>query len=260
MEERVVPPGRGWSWLVDGFWLFRKNPAMWIALTLSLALIWIASLIVPVFGPLLFNLFSPVFFAGLMIGCRALDRGEALEIAHLFAGFRQQAAPLVTIGGVYLAGTIIVVGIVLISAGGSNLSAVLAKPGADLEALRAAVRSVALALLLASAVYVPLLMVVWFAPVLVVFDGLAPVEAMKRSFFACLRNTPAFLVYGAAVLGLWFALSLPAALGAVGALLALALLAASIPVLICSIYTSYKDIFTRNLPAPGPTNSLNGTP
>jgi hypothetical protein len=38
-------------------------------------------------------------------------------------------------------------------------------------------------------------------------------------------------------------LSLPAVLGAIGGLLVIALLVASIPVLICSIYTSYQDIF-----------------
>ena len=87
---------------------------MWIALTIVLALLWAVSLIIPVLGPLLFTLLSPVLFAGLMIGCRALENGEPLEVAHLFAGFKQQAAPLVTVGGVYLVGTVIVVGVVQI--------------------------------------------------------------------------------------------------------------------------------------------------
>jgi hypothetical protein len=56
------------------------------------------------------------------------------------------------------------------------------------------------------------------------------------------------MVYGAAILLLWLALSLPAVLGAIGGLLVIALLVASIPVLICSIYTSYQDIFTTRAP------------
>jgi len=228
---------------------------MWIALTIALALLWVASLIIPVLGPLLFTLLSPLLFAGLMIGCRALENGEPLEIAHLFAGFKQQAAPLVTVGGVYLVGTVIVVGIVLVIAGGPMLPAVLSKPGTDIETIRAAVRSMALALAVGAAVYLPLLMLIWFAPLLVVFNGLAPVAAMKLSFAACVRNMLPFMVYGAAILLLWLVLSLPAVLGAIGGLLVIALLVASIPVLICSIYTSYKDIFMRNLSAPGPTNS-----
>jgi hypothetical protein len=232
---------------------------MWIALTIALALMWAVSLIIPLLGPLLFNLMSPVLFAGLMIGCRALENGEPLEFAHLFAGFRQQAAPLVTVGGVYLVGTVIVVGIVLVIAGGSMPSSGLPRTGADLEALQAAARSMALAIAVGAAVYLPLLMLIWFAPLLVVFNGLAPVAAMKLSLTACMTNMLPFLVYSAAILLLWLALSLPAALGAIGGLLAIALLVASIPVLICSIYTSYKDIFMRNSSAPGPTNSLNGT-
>jgi hypothetical protein len=255
MEARVVAAGRGWQWLIEGFSLFGKSPAKWIALTIALALLWAVSLIIPVLGPLLFNLLSPLLFAGLMIGCRALENGESLEFAHLFAAFRQQAVPLVTVGGVYLVGTIIVVGIVLVIAGGSPLPAVLPKPGADIETLRAAARSMALAFAVGAAVYLPLLMLIWFAPLLVVFDGLAPVAAMRLSFAACVRNMLPFLVYSAAIVMLWLVLSLPAALGAIGGLLVIALLVASIPVLICSIYASYQDIFpNRNLSANSPTN------
>jgi uncharacterized membrane protein len=77
----------------------------------------------------------------------------------------------------------------------------------------------------------------------VVFNGMAPVAAMKLSFAACVGNTMPFLVYGAAILLAWLLLSLPAALGPVGGMLAIALLVASIPVLICSVYASYRDIF-----------------
>lgn len=243
MEARVVAAGRGWQWLVEGFGLFRKSPGMWIALTVMLVLLWVASLLIPVLGPLLFNLLSPLLFAGLMIGCRALENGEPLNVTHLLAGFKQQAAPLVTVGGVYLVGTVIVVGSVMVIAGGSMPPAVLPKPGTDIETLRAAARSMALALAVGAAVYLPLLMLIWFAPLLVVFNGLAPVIAMKLSFAACVRNMLPLVVYGAAIVLLWLVLSLPAVLGAIGGLLVIALLVASIPVLICSIYTSYKDIF-----------------
>lgn len=258
MKVRVVEAGRGWQWLVAGFTLFGRSPATWIALTLLAALLWLVSLIIPVVGPLLFNLLSPALFAGLMIGCRALEKGEPLAIPHLFAAFRQHAAPLVTVGGVYLVGTIIVVGIMLAVAGDS-MPAALPKTGVDIEEFRAKARGMAFAFAVGAAVYLPLLMLVWFAPPLVVFDGLAPVAAMGVSFVACFQNVLPFLVYGAAVLALWVALSVPAALGAAGAGLAVALLVVSIPVLICSVYAGYKDIFLRNLPAPGPTNSSNGT-
>ena len=255
MEVQLVAAGKGWQWIVDGFSLFRRSPAMWLALTLLLGVIWLASMIVPLLGPLLFNLFSPALFVGLMLGCRALERGEELQVGHLFAGFRDRLAPLVTVGGVYLVGTILVVGVVLVAAGGSMLPAVLSKSGTDVETLRAALRSMALALAIGAAVYLPLIMLIWFAPLLVVFDGMAPLPAMKLSFAACLKNTLPFTVYGLAILGLWFVLSLPAVMGPAGAVVVVALLVASIPVLVCSIYASYKDVFVaRGAPAAGGSN------
>ena len=220
----------------------------WLAVTLLLALLWILSFIVPVLGPLLFNLLSPVFFAGLMIGCRALEQDGRLEISHLFAGFRQSAAPLVTVGGIYLVGTILVFGFVFLSADGAKLAS-LAQPGADVGAARAALTELGPAFVIGALAYVPLLLLVWYAPLLVVFDGLAPLAAMKVSFQACLKNTAAFAVYGLAVLGLSAVISLPAALGTAGAGLVMALLIASIPVLFCSIYVSYRDVFGTSDPA-----------
>lgn len=240
MKARVVEAGRGWQWIVEGFALFRKNPLMWIALTVVLVLIWMVSFLIPLIGPLLFNLLSPVLFAGLMMGCRAVERGEELELAHLFAGFRKNPTALVTIGGFYLIGTIVVVGVIFMTAGGTMLPAVLDKSGGDMQAIAAAMRSMALALALGFALYLPLLMLIWFAPLLVVFNDLNPVEAMKTSFFACLTNWLAFLIYGLIILVLWFIASIPLLLG----------LVVLLPVLICSLYASYKDIFVTAEPKP----------
>ena len=243
MEVQLVSAGKGWQWIVDGYALFRKSPAMWIAITLLLGLIWLASMIIPLLGPLLFNLFSPLLFAGLMAGCRSLENGKALEIRHLVAGFKDYAAPLVTIGGVYLVGTIVVVGIVLMIAGGAMLPSMLSKAGTDIETLRAAMSSMAFALAVGAAVYLPLVMLIWFAPLLVMFDGMTPIAAMKLSFAACFKNTLPFTVYGLAILGLWVVMSLPAAMGVIGLLLVVVLLVVSMPVLACSVYASYRDIF-----------------
>lgn len=252
MEVQLVAAGKGWQWIVDGYALFRKSPAMWIAVTLVLGVIWVASMILPVLGPLLFNLFSPLLFAGLMTGCRAIEKGQPLEMRHLFAGFNDRAASLVTVGGVYLVGTILVVGVVLLVGGGSMMPSVLSKSATDIETLRAALRSMALALAVGAAVYLPLIMLMWFAPLLVMFDGMTPVAAMKLSLAACLKNTMPFLVYGLAIMGLWMVMSVPAVLGVPGALLVIALLVGSIPVLVCSIYASYRDIFVaRGSPASG---------
>lgn len=245
VKAHAVDAGRGWQWIVDGFAIFRKQPLLWIVLTVALVLIWMVSFILPVLGPLLFNLFSPVFFAGLMMGCSAVERGEDLELMHLFAGFRKNATALVTVGGVYLVGTIIIVGIIFVSAGGSMLPAVMGKPAGDMQMVAEALRSMGLALLVALALYVPLLMLIWFAPILVVLHDQKPFDAMKASLSACLMNWLTFLVYGVIVMVLWFVASIPLLLG----------LIVLLPVLICSVYASYKDIFSAEGAAPAGSNN-----
>ena len=233
MTPRTVDAGNGWQWIVDGFGLFKKFPALWVAFAVALLVIWFVSFAIPVLGPLLFNLLSPVLLAGIMLGCRAVDEGRNLEFGYLFAGFQNNAAALVTIGGIYLVGSIVILGVVFLTGGGSMMTTMMQKSPGDLQMAVGAMRSLALALMVAAALYVPLLMLIWFAPLLVVFDNMKPVDAMKGSFNACLANWLAFLIYGLIVMVLWVLAAIPFGLGFILLL----------PVLMCSIYTSFKDIF-----------------
>ena len=79
-------------------------------------------------------------------------------------------------------------------------------------------------------------MALWFAPSLVVFNNLKPVEAMKVSFFGCLKNIVPFLLYGVVMMVLCVVAAIPVMLG----YLVLG------PVIIASIYTGYRDIFTAD--------------
>lgn len=233
MQTRIVAAGQGWQWIVEGFRIFRKQPLMWIALIVVMVLIWLASVMVPLIGALAISLLGPVFFAGLMMACRDTDQDAEPRLGQLFAAFRTHAAPLVTVGGIYLVGNIIAIGITFGVAGGSALPTVLSKTPGDVEAFKAAARGLSLGVAVGMAVFLPVLMAVWFAPLLIVFHDMPPVEAMKRSLVACWQNTLPFLVYGIAILVLWVLASIPLMLG----------LIVLLPVLVCSIYASYKDIF-----------------
>src|SRR5689334_6394772 len=77
-----------------------------------------------ILGPLVGGLLFPVLMGGLMLGCDALRRGEPLTVAHLFAGFNQNAAQLILIGALYLAayiGIMILVFIPILGFGGFAL-------------------------------------------------------------------------------------------------------------------------------------------
>jgi hypothetical protein len=232
MNTRSVAAGNGWQWIRGGFELFRQNPVIWIALFFIYLLICMGMSIVPIIGPILVNLLAPVFMAGFMLGCQALESGEELEINHLFAGFKQNTAQLITVGGFYLAGMIVIAGVIFVTAGGAVLA--LGEPehamqaGADADKLL-------LPLLLLLALMLPLIMAYWFAPTLVVFHGISAADAMKLSFAACLRNILPFTVYSLACMLLLLLAAIPLGLG----------LVVMIPTMTASLYVSYKDIFSE---------------
>jgi len=225
---------RGWQWIVDGFALFRLSPVIWIALFFVYLLIGMVLSVIPVVGPILLNLLAPVFMAGFMLGCRDLENGEELEINHLFAGFKRNTSQLITVGGLYLAGVIVIVGIVFIMTGGAGISAMSAGHmfGEDVAAT-AAGSGFLLAALVGLAVLVPLMMAYWFSPTLVVFHDMKAVDAMKVSFTACLRNIGPFTVYSLISMVLMLIAAIPLGLG----------LLVMIPTMTASLYISYKDIF-----------------
>jgi uncharacterized membrane protein len=239
MEPRSVAIGNGLHWISGGWQIFRRSPLVWVSLTVTLILIWLVLLSIPKLGPLLFNLLFPIFFAGLMLGCRALEQGRRLDIGYLFAGFRENASALVTVGGIYLVGMLIVLAVIFGSSGG--LPKLPPKPTPDdIAAMQTALKKMTGPLLTGMALYIPLMMLTWFAPLLIVFRKMTALAALKASFNACVQNIGAFTLYGIIVVGLWVVATLPVLIGLVIVL----------PVIFGSIYTSYVDIFERGNEAP----------
>jgi uncharacterized membrane protein len=228
---RAVAAGRGWSWIVQGWDLFKRQPGLWIGITITLFVILFALGLIPLLGPLANAVLWPVLSAGLLLGCRALAEGGNLEFGHLFAGFRERFGTLIAVGAIsfaisfaigMLVAVVMGVGMFTMFGGGPG-------PGASPEALM----TVMLAVLVMFALLLPLMMALWFAPALVVFHDRGPVEAMRESFAGCLKNIVPFLVYGLIALVFAVLASIPIGLGWL-------LLG---PVLIGSLFASYRDIY-----------------
>ncbi|MEK6596397.1 MAG: BPSS1780 family membrane protein, partial [Pseudomonadota bacterium] len=107
MEIHQVNAKQGLQWIMSGFYLFRKTPMVWVLVCFTLILIAMSMALLPLLGKFIFTLISPVFLAGIMMGCKDMEQGKPLEIAHLFVAFKTNAAPLITIGGIYLIGQIL---------------------------------------------------------------------------------------------------------------------------------------------------------
>jgi uncharacterized membrane protein len=225
---RAVPAGRGWIWIVEGWNLFKRQPGIWIGIVLVLLLVSFAIAFIPLLGSLMLSLAWPVFTAGLVYGARELDEGRELELGHLFVGFRERFGTLVAVGALYLVASLVVM---LISALVMGASIFVFFGGAGDPTI--APTTVLLVVLLALALMMPVVMAIWFAPQLVLFQGYGAVQSMRESFFACLKNIMPFLVYGAAALLLFLLATIPLLLG----WLVLS------PVLAATLYTSYRDAF-----------------
>ena len=225
------PASHGWSWIAEGWELFKRQPGMWIGIVLIAFVIFVGAAMIPIVGGLATTLFGPVFAAGIMIGCKALDSGGELELGHLFAGFKERTGTLVAVGALYLAAVVVVMLVVGLMMG-VGFTAMM---GGDPQAMAAMGVTMLLAMLVMFALLLPAVMAIWLAAPLVVFHDHGAVDAMKGSFAGCLRNILPFLVYSIVMFGLAVVATLPLALG----WLALG------PVFAASVYTSYRDIYLK---------------
>lgn len=228
---RALPASQGWTWITEGWDLFKRQPLIWVAFTVvGIAILMALQMLLPIIGQIAAMLLGPVFVGGIMIGCRDLEAGNELQFSHLFAGFRERFGSLVSVGLISLAITF-AVALVVGLATGMGASALVGS--GDPAAMAAAGLTLLLALLIMLALLLPLYMAMWFAPPLIVFHAQGPGEAMKNSFVACLKNIMPFLLYSVIFVLLSLAASLPFLLG----WLVLG------PVMAASLYTGYRDIF-----------------
>ena len=233
MEVRHVKAKQGLQWIMSGFYLFRMAPMVWMLLCFTLILIAMTLALLPLLGQFIFTLISPVFLAGLMLGCRELEQGEKLDLTYLFVGFKKNTAPLITVGGIYLVGQVLILGIVMLVGGTAMMEMLLYGKRVDENELMEVADNMLSASLVALSLSIPLLMAAWFSPLLVAFHNIPPILAMKKSFFACLKNLLPLQLYGIILILLTVVAVIPYGLG----------LIVLIPIIFTSIYVSYKDIF-----------------
>ena len=210
-EPRKVAWGEGAAWISQAWRIFRLRPWMWLGMIFVIGLIGALVQLVPFVGGLISALLSFFFTGGLMLSCDALEEGGELQFDYLFSGFKYKFGELAVLTLLYIA--FFIVGLIVASilfaifVGGFNpgefAAAINSGSGDAGDALL-----VILFMLIIMMLYIPLIMMVWFAPALIVLHDVRPFESMKMSFKACLRNIGAFIVNGLA----WSGMALAAAL------------------------------------------------
>lgn len=233
MEPRSVDSGRGLGWWADGWALFMKSAFMWGVLGLLLIVIFIVLAFIPLIGSLAGAVLLPVFIGSWMMAARKVEMGGSLEPGDLFAGFQQRLSPLLVLGAILL-GAGIIVGVVVTMLGfGAFMGVMMGGSHMSSGGWAAAFGAGMVAMLIVFILGFLIAMAIWFAPALVVFRNVEPLEALKASVSASLKNLMPFLIYGVIYFVLSIVASIPFGLGWF----------VLVPLVLLSNYVSYKDVF-----------------
>lgn len=261
MQARRLPAERGAWWLLEGFRLFRRNPPLITALTLTylLAVQGIAFLL-PGIGPVILPLLLPVLTLIVANGCRLVDESRAPDKAALLTGIIGNGVAMLRLGGLQLLGAMLLVLLNLALNGGSDpltgieaTTAPAPNMGGDVSVDRQAEAALLESLMRLMLLAMPLIIAFWFAPFLTGWDRVAPLKSLFFSTVASWRNWRALGMFGLAAIVVagvipGFLLIVisqiaGASLGAAFVAMRMVLIFLVAPVLTASIYISYRDIF-----------------
>ena len=231
-----VPAGRGIAWLVEAFGLFRRYPLAWIGLCAGWLIITLGLLLVPLLGGVIANFLQPVFFASFAITALRQSAGEPVVMGDLFLGFRRNVRALINLGAVLLILEIAIV--VLMAMVGLPVSGSGDKAPTVAEYLEM-LKGKEWILVLGFALTVLVKGALWFAAPLIALHDMPMTHAMRWSMYAALANFGTMVVYGIALVALFFVAVIPWALG----------LLVAIPLMVISTYIGYREVFEA--PAPG---------
>ena len=169
-----------------------------------------------------------------MLGCAALERGEALEVGHLFAGFKSNTGTLIGLGAIYLGIIIafIVVFGALVFSGMGGIGAFSDPESISPEQIFNS--GTLLGILIALLLFIPIIMMFWFAPVLISLGGVPLMQSLKMSFTGCLKNILPMFIFSLVMMVLAVIASIPFMLGWL----------VLMPIGMAAFYTAYRAIYT----------------
>jgi uncharacterized membrane protein len=224
-----LPASRGIAWLVEAFRLFRRAPMAWIGLAAGWITITLGLMIIPLVGPVAANFIQPVFFASFAIAAFKQAAGEPIAMGDLFTAFRRNVRALINLGALLLLAQIAIFGLMALMGlpmfGPSERVTV-----AEYLQMFEGKEWILLAGFLLTAIVKGAL---WFAPQLIAFHGMSTMHAIRWSLYAALANLGAMVLYGAALMLIFFLGLIPWALGLIVVL----------PVMAISTFIGYREVF-----------------
>jgi len=231
MKVIDAPAASGFSWIKQSFRMFIARPGAWISLTSTWMLASMLSFLVPLIGPAVTIMLQPVLFAGLVQAARDQDAGQPFTVGHLLGGFRFNGRALVSIGSIALLAEILVM--ILLDALGFPRTPFSANGLPDMQAFVKLMEGKEWLLFVGFVLVVMIKAILWFATPLLALNQMRAGHAIRWSFYALIANFLPVMLFGAAMLGVFFLAAMPWGLG----------LLAAIPVYALAHYVSYRQVF-----------------
>jgi hypothetical protein len=234
IEARVVAGDRGLGWWTDAWALFTKNALLWAAFGMILFVGLAVIGMIPFLGALATSLLMPVFIGSWLLAARKVESGGALELADLFTCFKGDRLSPLLVQGALLLGAFVVMGLVAGVLGFGAIFGMMAGGASQhMGGTVTAMGTGMLALLVVLVLGMLISVAFWFGPALVVFRNTPPVDALRSSAMAVLKNWLPFLVYGLIYIVAAIVASIPLGLGWI----------LLVPLGLLTMYVSYRDIF-----------------
>ena len=168
-------------------------------------------------------------------------------------GFRANPRPQLALGVAYLVLMILVLAASTLADDGALARWMVTGARPSVEMLQS--DGFLFALVIAATLYMPVMMLMWFAPLLAAWHAMPVAKALFFSYFACMMNWRAFTVYGIAsallLIIVPFVVLFVLILASGGALrpavmaVLFPLVFSLMPVIFASFYVSYRDIFSE---------------
>lgn len=263
-----VDGSRGGDWLKLGIQQFAQQRQRWMLMMLLLMVISLFAVSLPVLGPFMIKVLAPALTAGMFSCCFKLQQGEEFVVTDVFNGLREKPRQLIRLGLLYTFLLLMLSYVLLmffIANGGqpfvesihalNELMQAGDKPDFSVLVMPekiVLVKSILLWLVL----FVPIFMLMLFAPLLVLKYDLDVLQSVKMSLRASWLNRAALYRYMLGALLIFSIMLAPILLLAMIAsyfgqsvlpVLSMMLLVIGMlilrPIFIASVYAAHQDIF-----------------
>ena len=253
MQLNQAPSSDGYVWIRQGLWLFKKSPLAFLMLVFLYIFIAQFAILIPVFGVFAVLLLTPALTVGFMTACQRVILGERVTPSIYLVALKGDA-PLV-LKNLLVLGTIYAFAILILS--------LIASAFIDFQQLITLltqqqpptirdVQDLYFGLGIGILLYIPVAMVMWFAPVLIAWEKMSVGQALFSSWVACWTNKGAFIFY----LMIWaaFIVAVPffieAFLDGFGLRAAIPFIIppysmAALTVMYCSFFATWKACFNK---------------